>query len=78
MIAENRSRRKGLATEALELMMLYGITELGIRKFYAKIGAGNAPSLSLFERLGFEDVKFSEIFNEVIMLGSATALGGRC
>jgi RimJ/RimL family protein N-acetyltransferase len=48
MIAEPGSRRGGLATEALRLLMAYATRRLGVGKFVAKIGAANAPSLALF------------------------------
>lgn len=52
MIAEERFRRKGLGQEAVELMMHYGITALGITRFYVKINQANTPSLDMFRRYG--------------------------
>ena len=65
MIAEKRSRRKGLARQALQMMMQYAIRELKCTKFVAKIGDTNQASLSLFENLGFHQVKHSKVFQEV-------------
>lgn len=65
MIAELSGRRRGLAVEALQLLMAYARTKLGTRSFVAKIGAKNAASLALFEhKLGFKRTAFVEAFDE--------------
>lgn len=64
MIAEQSARRKGLASEALRLMMRYGHDVLKLERFVAKIGAANAPSLALFESLGYQRVAYVEAFEE--------------
>lgn len=46
MIAEETARRKGLATEAVRMMMAYAIRELKISKFVAKILESNQVSCS--------------------------------
>ena len=51
MIAEAKYRGKGLAKEALSLMMSYGINKIGINRFYAKINKSNEVSIKLFLRL---------------------------
>jgi RimJ/RimL family protein N-acetyltransferase len=65
MVAEPASRGKGLAHEALQLFMAYAASRLGIRLFTAKIGEANAPSLALFAKLGFAEVKRVPVFREV-------------
>ena len=45
MIAEKNCLRKGLATEALLLMMKYASTELNTKRFIAKISNKNDKSL---------------------------------
>jgi RimJ/RimL family protein N-acetyltransferase len=50
MIAEPRYRRCGLAREALKLMIHYGINQLKLTRFFAKIGEKNAASIELFKR----------------------------
>ena len=67
MVADGRSRRKGIAREALDAMMRYAVTSLDVAKFRAKIGVDNAPSLALFDKLGFARVSYSEIFREVAL-----------
>ncbi|XP_065875629.1 GCN5-related N-acetyltransferase 9 isoform X3 [Euphorbia lathyris] len=65
MIAEPKSRGKGLGKESVVMMMTYAIQSLGIHVFRAKIGESNGKSLNLFYQLGFEEVSNSEIFKEV-------------
>jgi RimJ/RimL family protein N-acetyltransferase len=50
MIAEAAYRGKGLATEAILLMMHYGAHALGIKKFMCKIHESNAASIHMFKR----------------------------
>ncbi|XP_065875630.1 GCN5-related N-acetyltransferase 9 isoform X4 [Euphorbia lathyris] len=67
MIAEPKSRGKGLGKESVVMMMTYAIQSLGIHVFRAKIGESNGKSLNLFYQLGFEEVSNSEIFKEVTL-----------
>ena len=55
MIADVSARRKGLAREALRLMMGYAVESLAVRTFVAKIGHDNVPSRVLFRQLGFAE-----------------------
>eukprot|EP00198_Chlamydomonas_reinhardtii_P002484 XP_001691820.1 predicted protein [Chlamydomonas reinhardtii] len=57
MVAEQGSRGKGIAKEALRALMAYASRELGVKRFVAKIHEVNAPSRKLFEGLGFEEFK---------------------
>ncbi|XP_021661059.2 GCN5-related N-acetyltransferase 9 isoform X2 [Hevea brasiliensis] len=67
MIAEPKSRGKGLGKESVLMMMAYAIQNLGIHIFRAKIGELNGASLNLFHKLGFEKASYSEIFKEVTL-----------
>ncbi|CAM6128424.1 unnamed protein product [Calypogeia fissa] len=67
MIAEPLSRGKGLAKEAVQLMMKYASQNLGISKFRVKIDDFNSASLRLFQKLGFQNVAYSEVFKEVTL-----------
>jgi len=67
MVAEQRSRRKRIATEALTLLMTYAISQLKVTTFRAKIGDDNIPSQNLFKSLGYERVSRSEVFKEVTL-----------
>ena len=65
MIAETNSLRKGLATEALLLMMKYAITELNTNRFIAKISNKNNKSLQLFQnKLHYNVYKRVDVFEE--------------
>jgi RimJ/RimL family protein N-acetyltransferase len=67
MVAEERFRGHGLASEALLLLMSYVMEKFPFRRFVAKILRDNAASRRLFEggHLGFEAFKVVEVFNEV-------------
>ena len=60
MIAEESGRRKGLAFEAVRLMILFGVQQKGLTSFIAKINTSNKPSIRLFEKLGFTKVSLSQ------------------
>jgi RimJ/RimL family protein N-acetyltransferase len=65
MIGEPCYRNKGLATEALNLIMHFGIHKLQIKRFFAKISETNDPSIRLFERMGFERINYSAAWKEI-------------
>ncbi|KAK1292560.1 hypothetical protein QJS10_CPB17g02051 [Acorus calamus] len=67
MIAEQKSRGKGLGKEAVLMMMAFVINKFDIQRFRAKIGESNVASLNLFRKLGFEEVSRSDIFKEVTL-----------
>ncbi|EOX93426.1 Acyl-CoA N-acyltransferases superfamily protein isoform 3 [Theobroma cacao] len=55
MIAEPKSRGKGLGKESVLMMMAYAVQNFGIHVFRAKIGESNGSSLSLFRKLKLPD-----------------------
>ncbi|XP_074647392.1 N-acetyltransferase 9-like protein isoform X2 [Tubulanus polymorphus] len=65
MIAENDYRGKGLGKEALVAMMHYGIQELHVKTFTAKIGYANEISQNLFKKFNFVEVSRSDVFKEI-------------
>lgn len=65
MIAEPDYRGKGFATEALYLIMYYGFTKLGIRRFFAKISDTNVASIKLFEKMGYVKANYSVVWKEI-------------
>ncbi|XP_062107241.1 GCN5-related N-acetyltransferase 9 [Humulus lupulus] len=67
MIAESKCRGKGIGKESVLIMMAFAIKNLGIHIFRAKIGDSNTPSLTMFRKLGFEEISHSEIFQEVTL-----------
>lgn len=54
IVYKRSDRRKGIASGALELIMDYALTELGLTQLYANIAASNEASLQLFQKVGFE------------------------
>jgi ribosomal-protein-alanine N-acetyltransferase len=47
-------RGRGYATEAVETILAWARREHGITHFVASVGPGNAPSLAVIRKLGFE------------------------
>lgn len=73
MIAEHAWRRRGLGREAVQMLLHY-ITQAAGPPFpldpsclFARISMSNAPSIALFEQLGFQVVKKNTVFEEVEM-----------
>eukprot|EP01129_Flabellula_baltica_P007551 TRINITY_DN2954_c0_g1_i3.p2 TRINITY_DN2954_c0_g1~~TRINITY_DN2954_c0_g1_i3.p2 ORF type:complete len:185 (+),score=39.53 TRINITY_DN2954_c0_g1_i3:852-1406(+) len=67
MIAEEQSRRKGIASRAIELMMQYAYEFKKVSKFIVKINDDNEPSLNLFRKLNFQQVDHSEVFQQTTL-----------
>jgi RimJ/RimL family protein N-acetyltransferase len=65
MIAEKYSRRKGLAKEAVLLIMRWALISTKVSQFVAKIQIKNEPSIFLFQSFGFKETSRSEVFNEI-------------
>ncbi|ONK59779.1 uncharacterized protein A4U43_C08F10550 [Asparagus officinalis] len=74
MIAEPKSRGKGLGKESVLMMMEFAVDKYGIQTFCVKIGETNTASLGLFRKLGFKDASYSEVFKEVTLELPATDL----
>lgn len=47
--------RKGIATEAVELLKIYGFRELNLRKFYTSVFETNLGSIRVLEKTGFRN-----------------------
>ncbi|KAK9060404.1 hypothetical protein SSX86_021108 [Deinandra increscens subsp. villosa] len=73
MIAEPKSRGKGLGMESVLMMLVFAIETHKINTFRAKIGDSNEASLNMFRKLGFKEVSHSEIFKEVTLELPVTA-----
>ncbi|KAM8796976.1 alpha/beta-tubulin-N-acetyltransferase 9 [Eudromia elegans] len=67
MIAEPSYRGRGFGKEATLMMMSYGVKNLGITKFEAKIGQENEASISMFQKLHFKEVAVNSVFREVTL-----------
>ncbi|PAN51091.1 hypothetical protein PAHAL_9G569200 [Panicum hallii] len=74
MIAEHKSRGKGIGQEAILLMMAFAVEKYRIHTFRAKISESNMASLKLFRKLGFKDASYSAVFKEVTLEAPANAL----
>ncbi|XP_072749616.1 alpha/beta-tubulin-N-acetyltransferase 9-like [Anoplolepis gracilipes] len=67
MIADEACRGKRRGWESVILMMRYGFETLKINKFLAKIKLDNVMSINMFEKLGFQEIERSEVFQEVTL-----------
>lgn len=67
MLAEPSYRGKGIGKEVTRMMMSYGVTKLGIKKFEAKIGLDNQVSIAMFKKLHFREVSVCKVFQEVTL-----------
>lgn len=54
VIFSEENKRKGIATEALELVCNYAFKNLHVHQIFASITEGNQGSIKLFENAGFE------------------------
>lgn len=54
LIAEEQDKGKGIATEALALLITYCTEILELRNLYCQIHGDNLASISLFEKAGFQ------------------------
>lgn len=66
MIAEPEFRKRGIASKAIELLMEFARSQLGIGHFVVKILQENQASICMFTKLGFEFVRKQEAFGEVV------------
>ncbi|VDK81187.1 unnamed protein product [Litomosoides sigmodontis] len=53
MIADSQWRRKGLAEEAVLMIMRFAFQVIGLRVFEVKIAMDNVSSMKLFQKIGF-------------------------
>ncbi|KFW08413.1 N-acetyltransferase 9, partial [Eurypyga helias] len=65
--AEPSYRGRGFGKEATLMMMSYGVRNLGITKFEAKIGQENEASICMFKKLHFKEVAVNSVFQEVTL-----------
>ena len=75
MIGEPTLRRKGLAKEAAQLWIRYGMATLGLRKIYLNAVNANIRNIKLNEELGFRvegilrnDVIFDDKRHDVLRM----------
>jgi len=56
LIAEPEKRKKGFASEVLELVIPYCFKTLSMHQVYCSIFSDNSKSLKLFKKFGFKEV----------------------
>uniref|UniRef100_A0A0K8TN31 Putative phosphoglucosamine acetyltransferase n=1 Tax=Tabanus bromius TaxID=304241 RepID=A0A0K8TN31_TABBR len=67
MIAEESYQGKRLGWESMLLMLKYGLQEIGIKKFIAKIGEQNVKSINMFLKMDFVKVGDVNVFHEITL-----------
>ena len=65
LIKDVENRAKGYGKEALELLLDYSFTHLGLHQLYCNISEDNETSLNLFTSLGFKIVGLKKDWNLV-------------
>lgn len=75
-LTEPSERGRGLAAEALTLLIRYAFDELALHRIWARVIEDNQPSLHLFETLGFQregrlrqHVRRRGIYRDMIVFG---------
>lgn len=61
---DENARRQGYATEVIGLIRDYAFSVLHLKQVFAHVGAGNAASLALFARSGFEKAGLKKSWNK--------------
>jgi len=61
-------RGRGIATEAVKLIVDFGFNKLKLKRIYAEVKKGNIQSSRVLEKVGFEkeDVSKDEYFYEIV------------
>lgn len=57
VIGQAEARGRGLGREAMELMLDYGFSEMGLERIWLVVRADNDAAVGLFESLGFETIE---------------------
>ena len=66
LIAEEKHRRRGYASESLALLLNYCSNELGIVNVFCNIQKNNEVSICFFEKNGFQFLEERELFGETV------------
>ncbi|WP_034040315.1 GNAT family N-acetyltransferase [Wocania ichthyoenteri] len=65
LIKAETDRKKGYGSEALQLLIKYSFTHLGLHQLYCNISEENETSIKLFKTQGFEKVGLKKEWNHV-------------
>ena len=66
LIAEDKDKQKGYATNSLNLFIDYAFKTLGLHQLYCNISESNIASLKLFKNAGFEIIGLKKDWNKTI------------
>lgn len=65
LIKDENNREKGYGSEALQLLIKYGFTHLGLHQLYCNISEENETSIKLFKNQGFKEVGLKKEWNYI-------------
>lgn len=65
LIKDDADRKKGYGSEALQLLIKYSFTHLGLHQLYCNISEENKTSIKLFKTQGFKEVGLKKEWNYV-------------
>jgi diamine N-acetyltransferase len=65
LLKEPQDRAKGFGKEALQLLINYSFTHLGLHQLYCNISEENDASIKLFSNLGFNNIGLKKDWNLV-------------
>lgn len=65
LVKDEAHRQKGYGSEALQLLVNYSFTHLGLHQLYCNISEENKTSISLFKAQGFEEVGLKKDWNHI-------------
>ena len=65
MVKETQDRQLGYGKEALQLLINYSFTHLGLHQLYCNISEENMASIKLFTSQGFNKIGLKEDWNYV-------------
>lgn len=65
IIVQAAFRKKGVATETLQIISNYVFSQLHLHQIYVNIGSRNEASLNLFTKFGFEKIGIKKQWNKV-------------
>jgi len=65
LIKDESDRKKGYGSEALQLLVKYSFSQLGLHQLYCNISEENETSIKLFKTQGFKEIGLKKEWNYV-------------
>lgn len=65
LVKNEKERKKGIGTEALELLINYSFNRLNLHQLYCHISENNKASINLFTKHGFKKIGLKKDWNFV-------------